>query len=183
MTLDTATQLELNLRSLMGEIEDKATRIQATYKQVENSEFDLKLQKLNAETRQLEDARDTLNLEFSSLNSMAESRARLDIKRKDFSRKDSEITSTLDSASAKYRKLVGEDLSVMGKEGMEREVERVNGEKEKELQEVESRKVGKDRDCQQSEALVKSLKGQVKAKHEEVKSMSCLLGYCFALES
>ncbi|KAF7365212.1 DNA repair protein rad50 [Mycena venus] len=166
--LEATQSLPSELRTLTGDIEEKQSRLAKVQSEIAAAKYDERLDERTASTKALEEKRDVLNSEFKALNMHADSRAKLDLKRKDVKSKTTEITTTVSTADSSFRRLVGTEPNP---DTMEREVDRIYVEKEQELGELEGEASSANATLQQAQSLVSSLKTQLKTKKDELKAL------------
>ncbi|KAJ7109736.1 hypothetical protein C8R43DRAFT_904551 [Mycena crocata] len=166
--LDATHNLPSELRTLTDDIEEKQNRLAKLQSDIAAAKYDERMDEKTASTKLLEEKRDVLNSEFKSLNMQAESRARLDLNRKNVKTGSAEIATTIASANSAFRRLVGAEPQA---DSMEREVDRVSLEKEQELSELEGEASGANSALQQAQSILSALKVQLKAKKDELKNV------------
>ncbi|KAF8134783.1 AAA domain-containing protein [Mycena galopus ATCC 62051] len=166
--LEASQNLQSELRTLTGDIEEKQSRLAKAQAEITAAKYDERLEEKTANTRLLEEQRDALNSEFKALNMHADSRAKLDLKKKDVKAKTTEIEATVSNANSSFRRLVGAEPQI---DTMEREVDRVNVEKERELGELEVEASSANGALQQIQSLLSSLRAQLKTKKDELKGL------------
>ncbi|KAI0917273.1 hypothetical protein AcW2_007450 [Taiwanofungus camphoratus] len=166
--VDKADTLVSQLRTLQADMEEKQRRIETTRSDLRTASFDSHLSELNSKARGMEMKRDELTAEIRSLSLQADARAKLDLKRTELKSKTNEVKTTLEINNAKFRKLVGIDAHP---DTMERELERVIAEKEREHADSESQSNIANKNLQTAETTLSNLKAQVKAKRDEMKAL------------
>ncbi|RPD62360.1 hypothetical protein L227DRAFT_34009 [Lentinus tigrinus ALCF2SS1-6] len=166
--VDAARVLTSRLAELKADIEEKRRRLDRARQEITSAGFDKKITEKNQAGLALEQRRDSLNTELRALSLQADSRAKLDLQRGQMRAKESEIKTTIELCNAKFRKLVGVDARP---ESMERELDRVALEKEREQAELEAKSSAANKELQAAQTSVSSLKAQQKAKQEEAKSL------------
>lgn len=82
--------LASDLRTLLGDIEEKKLRLEKIKGEIKSASFDDRLNERAVRARSLDDKRDTLNVELRSLSLQADVRARLDLKRAEMRSKKTE---------------------------------------------------------------------------------------------
>lgn len=82
--------LASDLRTLLGDIEEKKLRLEKIKGEIKSANFDDRLNERAVRARSLDDKRDTLNVELRSLSLQADVRARLDLKRAEMRSKKTE---------------------------------------------------------------------------------------------
>lgn len=165
-SLVTMQGLASELRTLVGDIGEKKSRLEKIKGEIKSANFDERLSERVSKARTMEDKRDSLNAELRSLSLQADSRARLDLKRAEMKSKKSEIKNILETSNPKFRKLVGTDVRA---ETMERELDRLSREKDQELAEAEAELSSANKALQSSETTLSQAKAQLKNKHKEVR--------------
>ncbi|KAJ7044129.1 hypothetical protein C8F04DRAFT_1228961 [Mycena alexandri] len=166
--LDATQNLPAELSTLTGDIDEKQHRVAKIQAEIAAALYDHRLEEKISSNKQLEARRDVLNSEFKTLNMQSDSRARLDIQRNDVKSKTAEIEATISNANNAFRRLIGAEPNP---DTMEREVDRVLVEKEKELGDVEVEAASANSGLQQAQSVLSSLKAQVKAKKDELKGL------------
>ncbi|KAJ7095861.1 hypothetical protein B0H15DRAFT_827394 [Mycena belliarum] len=166
--LEAIQNLPSELRTLTDDIEEKQHRRDKVQSEITAAKYDERLEEKTASSKRLEEQRDVLNSEFKSLNMQSDSRAKLDLHRADAKAKNAEISSTITTTNSNFRRLIGSEPHP---DTMEREVDRIQIEKERELGELEGEASSASSAVQQSQSLLNSLKTQLKAKKEELKGL------------
>ncbi|KAJ7784558.1 hypothetical protein B0H16DRAFT_1492970 [Mycena metata] len=166
--VDATQNLPAELSTLTGDIDEKQTRVAKIQAEIAAAQYDQRLEEKISSNKELEARRDVLNSEFKTLNMQSDSRARLDIQRTEVKSKTAEIEATISNANSAFRRLIGAEPNA---DTMEREVDRVLVEKEKELGDVEGEAASASSDLQQAQSLLSSLKAQLKAKKDELKGL------------
>lgn len=82
--------LASELRTLVGDIEEKKLRLEKLKNDIKTANFDERLSERAVKARSLDDRRDALNAELRSLSLQADVRARLDLKRAEMRNKKTE---------------------------------------------------------------------------------------------
>ncbi|KAH9936392.1 uncharacterized protein B0H18DRAFT_322029 [Fomitopsis serialis] len=123
---------------------------------------------MNTKSRNMESHRDELTAEIRTLSLQADARARLDLKRTEMKSKTTEVKNTVQMSNPKFRKLVDRDAQP---DTMERDLERVAIEKEREHADLEADSNIATKNLQVAEATLSSLKSQLKTKQDEAKAM------------
>ncbi|KAL4080977.1 P-loop containing nucleoside triphosphate hydrolase protein [Scleroderma citrinum] len=167
-SLMTMQGLTSDLRTLIGDIEEKKARLEKIKGEMKSANFDEQLSERAAKARNLEDKRDVLNTELRSLSLQADVRARLDLKRAEMRSKKTENKNILETCSSKFRKLVGTDART---ETIERELDCVSREKERSLSEAEAELFSANKFLQSSETTLSQAQAQLKSKRSEVKEL------------
>ncbi|KAF9783547.1 AAA domain-containing protein [Thelephora terrestris] len=167
-SLDQTSSLNTDIRTLRGDIEEKKRRLDRARQEIKDANFDERISEKSSKARALEDRREDLNAEIRTLSLQADSRARLDLKRAEMKSKKNEIQNILDVNNQKFRKLVGKDAKA---ETMERELERVSTEKEREHENLDAAHTEATKSLQQVETTLTNMKAQLKLKKEEVQAL------------
>lgn len=84
--------MSTDLKSLENDIDEKRTRVAKVQADLASAGYEKKLGEKAARTREMEDARERLNAELTSLSRQADTRARLDIKRSEYKSKEKEVS-------------------------------------------------------------------------------------------
>ncbi|KAL4258232.1 P-loop containing nucleoside triphosphate hydrolase [Pleurotus pulmonarius] len=166
--LDATQVVESELRTLSGDIEEKRSRLDQLKTAIQSANYDGRIAEKTTKAKHLEDQRDSLNAEFRALSLQADSRAKLDLKRTELKSKTAELKNTLEVANNKYRKLIGTDARP---EAMEREVDRVSVEKEREHAEQESLVHDSKSSLNSAELNLSMAKTQLRTKKDELKAL------------
>ncbi|TFY67850.1 hypothetical protein EVJ58_g1346 [Rhodofomes roseus] len=166
--VDRASALASQLRSLQIDIEEKERRIEGIKEEIKGGNFDQRLSEMNSKSRSMELRRDELTAEIRALSLQADARARLDLKRTELKNKTTEMHNTIQMSNPKFRKLVDRDAQP---DTMERDLERVAIEKEREHADLGMTSNIASKSLQVAEATLSSLKSQSKAKQDEVKML------------
>lgn len=137
--LENSQELSGQLLVNTGDIEEKTRRLDKLKADFKNANYDGKLSQNTEKKTVAESKRERLNQEFILLNREAESRANLNLKRKDINAKNIEIESkfvflypqyfqylidpsSVDSANTKLVKLIGKTASI---ESIESVIEKI----------------------------------------------------------
>jgi DNA repair protein RAD50 len=91
MKVDASQSLTGDLRTLVSNIEDKKLKIEKLAAEVREAKHESRISECQNKSRTLEERREALNAEILGLSLQADSRARLDIKRKELKTKKSEV--------------------------------------------------------------------------------------------
>ncbi|KAG2126539.1 P-loop containing nucleoside triphosphate hydrolase protein [Suillus clintonianus] len=167
-SVDTMQGLASELRTLAGDIEEKKLRLEKIKADMQSGNFDERLNAKAARARNMEDQRDTLNLELRGLSMQADSRARLDLKRAEVKSKTSDTKNILELSNVKFRKLIGRDAKA---ETMERDIDRASREKDEELAGAEVEAAAANKELQQAETTLSHAKFELKSKRDEMKKL------------
>ncbi|KAJ7250863.1 AAA domain-containing protein [Mycena haematopus] len=166
--LEAMQSLSSELRTTTGDIEEKQSRLAKAQAEIAAAKYDDRLDEKTANIKTLEAQRDALNSEFKALSMHADSRAKLDLKQKEVKAKTTEIDATISTANSSFRRLVGAEPHL---DTMEREVDRVYVEKERELNALEGEASSANAALQQAQNLLSSLKQQLKTKKDQLKAL------------
>jgi DNA repair protein RAD50 len=90
-TVDASHNVSTDLKTLEADIEEKKSRITKLQVEIKATNSDQKLAQNAAKARDMEDQRERLNAEMTSLSRQADTRARLDIKRSELKSKQTEV--------------------------------------------------------------------------------------------
>lgn len=164
--LDASQTINAELRGLSTDMEEKKTRLEKLKADIKSNNYDERVAEKSTKIRSMEDQKEALSQELRSLSLQADMRARLDIKRTEEKSKAAEVRNILESHNAKFRALTGADANAAT---MERELERASIEKDRELIELETQHNAANRDLQQAQTTLSTLKVQLKTKRDEVK--------------
>ncbi|KAF9463040.1 hypothetical protein BDZ94DRAFT_1362864 [Collybia nuda] len=168
-TIENQQTLPSQLKTLLADIEEKQTRLNKVKTDIAAAKYDSRLAEKSEKARVLEERREELNAEIATLSLQADARAKLDLKKSEIKTKKGEILSTLELASAKLRKM-GSEMEVTA-ETIERDVNRIASEKEREHSELESLVTSANNKLQIADTTLTNLKFQCKAKKEELKAL------------
>ncbi|CCM03496.1 uncharacterized protein FIBRA_05630 [Fibroporia radiculosa] len=166
--VDQAEALTSQLRALQADMDEKSRRVEKSKTDIKAGNFDQRLSDANAKGRSMEMKRDELTAEIRTLSLQADARARLDLKRAELKSKSSDLNNTLEINNSKFRKLVGIDAHP---DTMEREVERVAIEKEREHTDLENETNIASKNLQAAEANLSNLKAQLSTKQKEIQRL------------
>ncbi|KAJ7780695.1 AAA domain-containing protein [Mycena maculata] len=166
--LEATHNLPSELNALNGDIEEKQNRLKKVQAEIAAAKYDERLDEKTASTKLLEERRDVLNSEFKSINMQSDARAKLQVYRNTAKAKTAEIKTTVSTANIGFRRLVGAEPHP---DTMEREVDRVQVEKEHELAALEEEASSTNGVLHQAQSLLSSLKIQLKSKKEELKGL------------
>ncbi|RDB18009.1 DNA repair protein rad50 [Hypsizygus marmoreus] len=168
-TVESQVSLPSQLHTLQEDIAEKRTRLAKIKSDMGIAQYDAKLSERGNEGKKLEETRDQLNMEISTLSLQSESRAKVDLARTNIRSKKAEITSTLETVNAKIRKLgQGKEATV---ETLERDVNRISDETEQKHAELESLSAAAQGNLQKAETTITHLKAQVKSKKDELRAL------------
>ena len=90
--LDESGILATDLRRVSADVEEKKTKVVNMKAELEGHGFDKQLEEKARAVRHLEDERERISTELTSISLQADTRAKLDLKREEFRRKDRDIT-------------------------------------------------------------------------------------------
>ncbi|EPT05284.1 hypothetical protein FOMPIDRAFT_148443 [Fomitopsis schrenkii] len=158
--VDRAGALASQLRSLQADIEEKERRIASIKEEIKAGNFEQRLGEMHAKSRNMESRRDELTAEIRTLSLQADARARLDLKRAEVKSKTAETQNTVEMCNSKFRKFLDRDAQA---ETMERDLDRIAVEKEREHADLESDANVANRNLQIAEATLSSLRDLGKA--------------------
>ncbi|KAJ3995719.1 P-loop containing nucleoside triphosphate hydrolase protein [Lentinula boryana] len=164
--LENTQELPGQLKITTGDIEEKTRRLDKLKTDFKNADYEEKLSQ-NAEKKTVaESKRERLNQEFIMLNREAESRANLNLKRKDIKSKNAEIESTVDAANTKLVKLVGKAASI---DTIESDIEKIAKKKMNALEIAEIDAKTASGDHRQAEASVSEKSATLKSKQKDLR--------------
>lgn len=89
--LDEAGTLATDLRRVSADVEEKRAKVALMKAELEGHGFDKQLEEKTRAIRRLEDERERISTELTSISLQADTRAKLDLKREESRRKDREI--------------------------------------------------------------------------------------------
>lgn len=89
--LDEAGTLATDLRRVSADVEEKRSKVALMKAELEGHGFDKQLEEKTRAIRRLEDERERISTELTSISLQADTRAKLDLKREESRRKDREI--------------------------------------------------------------------------------------------
>ncbi|KAJ4482060.1 hypothetical protein J3R30DRAFT_3286505 [Lentinula aciculospora] len=164
--LETSQELPGQLKIITGDIEEKTRRLDKLKMDSKNAAYDEKLSHNTEKKTVAETKRERLNQEFIMLNREAESRANLNLKRKDIKSKNTEIESNVDAANTKLVKLVGKAASI---ESIESVIEKIAKKKMNALEIAEIDAKTASGDHRQAEASVAEKSATLKSKQKDLR--------------
>lgn len=91
-TLDESGTLATDLRRVSADVKEKKIKVANTKAELEGHGFDKQLEEKTRAIRYLEDERERISTELTIISLQADTRAKLDLKREEFQRKDRDIT-------------------------------------------------------------------------------------------
>ncbi|KII86927.1 hypothetical protein PLICRDRAFT_665598 [Plicaturopsis crispa FD-325 SS-3] len=166
--LDATQDVPSELRTVKADMDEKRSRIEKLRADVKAGDFERRLAEKTSKARSLEDRRDQMNGELRTLSLQADARAKLDIKRSEVKSKETDVANVLETNNVKFRKLVGADARA---DTMERDLERVSSEKDREILDLESQSTSANKSYQEAEAVMTSLQAQVRTRRDELKAI------------
>ena len=89
--LEDQQTLSSDLRTLQGDVEEKKTRVEKLKNDIRSADYDARLAEKTDKARSLEEERENLSGEIRKLSLQADSRAKLDLTRKEIKSKNTEI--------------------------------------------------------------------------------------------
>ena len=89
--LEDQQTLSSDLRTLQGDVEEKKTRVEKLKNDIRSADYDARLSEKTDKARSLEEERESLSGEIRKLSLQADSRAKLDLTRKEIKSKNTEI--------------------------------------------------------------------------------------------
>ncbi|KAL6304328.1 P-loop containing nucleoside triphosphate hydrolase protein [Sparassis latifolia] len=164
--VDRAQVLDSELHALRADMEEKEHRIESIKADLRAGKYEERLAEVTAKGRNLDTKREELNIELGALSRQSDARARLNLTRTELKNRTSELKNLLEFNNPKFRKLVGLDAQP---DSMERDLERVVGEKEREHIDLEKESNIASKNLQAAESNLSNLKSQVKSKQNEIK--------------
>lgn len=108
--IDNSRSGESDILVHKQKIQEAETRLATSTEELKKAAIDETVASKNRELRQLEAKRDELHAEISGLNTQADTRAKLALKRSDAAKKEEILQNMLDNHSASYRKYVQHEL-------------------------------------------------------------------------
>ncbi|KIK01859.1 hypothetical protein K443DRAFT_678003 [Laccaria amethystina LaAM-08-1] len=166
--LEDQQTLSSDLRTLQGDLEEKKTRVEKLKNDIRSADYDARLAEKTEKARSLEEERENLSGEIRKLSLQADSRAKLDLTRKEIKSKNTEVKTVLDTANLKFRKLVERDLTL---ETIDHDIDALLLEKEGSQTDLESNVTAANANLQKSSATLTNLKEQLKTKKAELKAL------------
>ncbi|KAI0702294.1 hypothetical protein BC835DRAFT_1404375 [Cytidiella melzeri] len=165
--VDAAEALTSKQKNIETDIAEKERRIQLVKDEIKAAKIEENLGEKAVKARALEAKVAELSGEIQSLNTQGSTRTRLDISRSNLTKTETEVRNLVEINNATFRALVGSDARP---ETMERELNRVAQEKERELADCEDSADRASRNLQAVEASISELKNQLRKKSEDVRS-------------
>ncbi|KAF8505241.1 hypothetical protein BU17DRAFT_57979 [Hysterangium stoloniferum] len=164
--LDAAQTLAGDLQRLASDMEDKQARLEKMQADFSTANYNVRLEEKVKRIGELEVQRNSLNGEFRTLSSQADTRAKFDLKRAEVKSKAQDIKNILQIHNTKFRSLVGVDPKP---ETLERDIEQAIAEKDNEYRETEDRYHSANRNLQTLETTVSNIQKQLIQKQKELK--------------
>ncbi|PCH40037.1 hypothetical protein WOLCODRAFT_162047 [Wolfiporia cocos MD-104 SS10] len=165
---DKATTLTSQSQILQADIEEKELRVEKTKADIKSANFEQRLADANTKARSMELRRDDLTAEIRTLSLLADTRARLDIKKADLKSKTNEVENTVKLHDAKFRIHVGFAPKA---DTMEKEIERVISDKERTHAEAEAESSDANKKLQAAETNLSYMKAQLKTARDEAQTL------------
>jgi len=135
--LDEAGTVATDLRRVSADVEEKKTKVAIMKTELERYGFDKQLEEKTRANRRLEDERERMSTELTSISLQADTRAKLDLKREESRRKDRDTKDwyaclsrsgpvlhalcSLEAMGPKYWQMIGHEPAA---ETAEREIDR-----------------------------------------------------------
>ncbi|KAE9395078.1 hypothetical protein BT96DRAFT_163110 [Gymnopus androsaceus JB14] len=164
--LENKQELPGQRKIILGDIEEKTRRLEKLKSDFKTANYDEKLSE-NADKKAVaENKRDKLNQEFMMLNREAESRANLNLKRKEMKSKKTDIEETFDAADIKFKKLTGKSAAI---DSIAKDIEDVANQKKREQEDVESNASTATGAFQQAEAVLSEKKSVLRLKQRDLR--------------
>ncbi|KAJ3830762.1 hypothetical protein F5880DRAFT_1619864 [Lentinula raphanica] len=169
LQLENSQELPGQLKMITSDIEEKTRRLDKLKTDFKEANFEDKLARNTEKKTIAESKRERLNQEFIMLNREAESRANLNLKRKDIKTKSAEIESTVDAANTKLIKLAGSAASVKTIEGVIEKIAKSSRKKTNALEIAEMDAKTASGDHRQAEASLHEKTTSLRAKQKDLK--------------
>ncbi|KAF9077821.1 hypothetical protein BDP27DRAFT_1413505 [Rhodocollybia butyracea] len=164
--LEISQELPGQLKIITGNVEEKTRRLEKLKADFKTASYDQKISQNTEKKTIAESKREKLNQEFIMLNREAESRANLNLKRKEVVAKKNEIESTVDNANTRFGKLVGKAASA---DTIENAIEEVAKQKNHELELAETDARIASGNQQGAEAALSEKKRLLREKQKDLK--------------
>ncbi|QRV86474.1 DNA repair protein RAD50 [Ceratobasidium sp. AG-Ba] len=167
-SLDALKLLETELKLASTAVVEARSRLDAATESATQSSFDVQIaertRKLGAKT----DERERLQQKLAELQSQAETRAKLALKRTDLTKKRAEIEMIINVNHERFTTLIGNNAEP---ESMERDIDQALVAKDKEISRLEATLSSASRDMHSAESSLASYREQIRKKEAELKTL------------
>ncbi|CAE6410000.1 DNA repair protein RAD50 [Rhizoctonia solani AG-1 IB] len=167
-SLDTLRLLETELKLAAGAVADARDRLSAAKAAAQESSFESQIAERTNTLATRTDERERLQQKLADLQSQAETRAKLGLKRADFSRKRAEIDTIIGIHNERFKAILGTDAEA---DTMERDVDQVLIAKDKEIARLEADNSTANREMHSVESSLASCRDQIRKKETELKAL------------
>lgn len=164
--LETSPVTRLELESAEKEHKDLASKLEELIKQQVDADYDGKIRIKNNEIRELDDRREEYTSELNSLQRHADFRAKLDMKKKSVAQKRQDIQALLERHDEAIKRFTESEVNA---ETVETEVAKATTAKEKVLTQAERVDQDKNKKVQHVESTLTFARTQLKDKEERIK--------------
>ncbi|KEP54869.1 DNA repair protein RAD50 [Rhizoctonia solani 123E] len=167
-SLDTLRLLETELKLATSAVVDARDRLSNAKAAAKESSFESQIAERTSALAAKTDERDRLQQKLADLQSQAETRAKLGLKRTDFSRKRAEIDTIIGIHNERFKAMLGTDAEA---ETMERDVDQMLIAKDKEIAHLEADASTTSREMHSAESALTSCREQIRKKEAEFKTL------------
>ncbi|ELU44037.1 RAD50 protein [Rhizoctonia solani AG-1 IA] len=167
-SLDTLRLLETELKLAASAVLDAYDRLSAAKAAAQESSFESQIAERTNALGIKTDERERLQQKLADLQSQAETRAKLGLKRADFSRKQAEIDTIIGIHNERFKAILGTDAEA---DTMERDVDQALIIKDKEIARLEADASAASREMHSVESALTSYREQIRKKEAELKAL------------
>ncbi|CAE6462927.1 unnamed protein product [Rhizoctonia solani] len=167
-SLDTLRLLETELKLATSAVLDARDRLSSAKAAAKDSSFESQIAERTSTLAAKTDERERLQQKLADLQSQAETRAKLGLKRADYSRKRAEIDTIMGIHSERFKAMLGADAEA---ETMERDVDQALITKDKEVARLEADASTASREMHSGESALTSCRDQIRKKEAELKAL------------
>ncbi|KAG8779438.1 DNA repair protein rad50 [Ceratobasidium sp. 428] len=166
-SLDALKLLETELKLASTAVDEARNRLDAATEAAAKSSFDAQIAERTRKLGTKTDERERLQQKLAELQSQAETRAKLALKRTDWAKKRREIDMVINVHSERFSALTGNDAEP---DSMEHDVDQVLIAKDKEISRLDTALSSASRDMHSAESTLSSYREQIRKKEAELKS-------------
>ncbi|KAG8700814.1 DNA repair protein rad50, partial [Ceratobasidium sp. 395] len=167
-SLDALKLLETELKLASTAVDEARNRLDAATEAAAKSSFDAQIAERTRKLGTKTDERERLQQKLAELQSQAETRAKLALKRTDWAKKRREIDMVINVHSERFSALTGNDAEP---DSMEHDVDQVLIAKDKEISRLDTALSSASRDMHSAESTLSSYREQIRKKEAELKSL------------
>ncbi|KAH7340554.1 hypothetical protein B0J17DRAFT_704970 [Rhizoctonia solani] len=168
MSLDALRLLETELKLASSAVLDARDRLSTAQAAAKDSSFESQIAERTSALATKTDERERLQQKLADLQSQAETRAKLGLKRADYSRKRAEIDTIMGIHNERFKAMLGTDADA---ETMERDVDQALITKDKEIARLEADASTASREMHSAESALASYRDQIRKKEAELKAL------------